>query len=120
MVKRKRRRRRRGSPLPMLALVLVVIGLAAALAARTLREGTSIHRATAHIPHVAARPQAYEPPASTFVPAAVRAPRATETAAPVQPSSTPAPTEGAPKLALIIDDCGQWPDVERGFIALPI
>ena len=25
-----------------------------------------------------------------------------------------------PKLALIIDDCGQWIDTERGFVALPI
>jgi len=28
--------------------------------------------------------------------------------------------EGAPKLALIVDDCGQWIDTERGFIALSI
>ena len=27
---------------------------------------------------------------------------------------------GAPRLALIIDDCGQWPQTERGFIALPV
>ncbi len=27
---------------------------------------------------------------------------------------------GAPRLALIIDDCGQWLDTERGFIALPV
>lgn len=29
------------------------------------------------------------------------------------------PSPGAPRLAIIIDDCGQWPDTERGFIALP-
>lgn len=34
------------------------------------------------------------------------------------PSSTPAPN-GA-KLALIVDDCGQWIDTERGFIALGV
>jgi uncharacterized protein len=34
------------------------------------------------------------------------------------PSSTPAPS-GA-KLALIVDDCGQWIDTERGFIALGV
>ena len=25
-----------------------------------------------------------------------------------------------PRLAIIVDDCGQWPDTERGFVALPI
>jgi len=33
------------------------------------------------------------------------------------PTMTPRP--GAPRLAIIIDDCGQWPDTEHGFIALP-
>jgi polysaccharide deacetylase 2 family uncharacterized protein YibQ len=34
-------------------------------------------------------------------------------------SATPSAQTGAPRLAIIIDDCGQWPDTERGFIALP-
>ena len=47
-----------------------------------------------------------------------------ETAAP-QSSPSAAPTRVAaagaqPRLALIIDDCGQWLDTERGFIALPV
>ncbi|MDQ6941948.1 MAG: divergent polysaccharide deacetylase family protein [Candidatus Eremiobacteraeota bacterium] len=29
------------------------------------------------------------------------------------------PSTGAPRLAIIIDDCGQRPDTEHGFIALP-
>ncbi len=32
----------------------------------------------------------------------------------------PAANGIGPKLALIIDDCGQWPATERGFIALPV
>jgi polysaccharide deacetylase 2 family uncharacterized protein YibQ len=37
------------------------------------------------------------------------------------PSTGPSPNpSGAPRLALIIDDCGQWPVTERGFIALPV
>ena len=50
------------------------------------------------------------------------------------PAESPSPAESAalpsappkianpnaPKLALIIDDCGQWIDTERGFVALPI
>lgn len=61
-------------------------------------------------------------------------PQRRETSAPVSaaPSETPAATPtplpsattqavaGAPKLALIVDDCGQWIDTERGFIALSI
>ena len=34
-----------------------------------------------------------------------------------EPAPLPAGTRG--RLAIIIDDCGQWPDTERGFIALP-
>ncbi len=29
------------------------------------------------------------------------------------------PGDGRPRLAIIIDDCGQWPATERGFVALP-
>lgn len=39
-------------------------------------------------------------------------------------SSSPQPraggADGGPRLALIIDDCGQWLETERGFIALPV
>jgi polysaccharide deacetylase 2 family uncharacterized protein YibQ len=28
-------------------------------------------------------------------------------------------TDGRPRLAIIIDDCGQWPTTEKGFVALP-
>jgi len=44
-----------------------------------------------------------------------------------EPSSSPASPEPSsstpsrgPRLAIIIDDCGQWPSTERGFIALPV
>ncbi len=57
----------------------------------------------------------------TDTPPATEAPSAEPTAT---PSAAPAPPSagnpGAPKLALIIDDCGQWVTIERGFIALPI
>ena len=54
------------------------------------------------------------------------APPAAETAAPATPTpagsatTQPAAQAAGPKLALIIDDCGQWPETERGFIALAI
>ncbi len=39
------------------------------------------------------------------------------------PAATPeatAPASGTVTVAIIIDDCGQWPAIERGFLALPI
>jgi uncharacterized protein len=35
-------------------------------------------------------------------------------------SPGPGGSPGEARLALIIDDCGQWPDVERAMIALPV
>ncbi len=36
------------------------------------------------------------------------------------PSAAARPEQGGrPRLAIIIDDCGQWPDTERAFVALP-
>ncbi len=48
----------------------------------------------------------------------------TSASAPSSPTAAPAasPTPGAlaGQVAIIIDDCGQWPQIERGYIALPI
>jgi polysaccharide deacetylase 2 family uncharacterized protein YibQ len=60
------------------------------------------------------------PPATTSA-----APAASPSSARPTPLPSPAPTlpaapGGPAKLALIIDDCGQWPVTERGFIALPV
>lgn len=50
-------------------------------------------------------------PAQNATPTITPAPRAST--APVAPGT-------GPKLAIIIDDCGQWLTTERGFIALPV
>ena len=51
--------------------------------------------------------------------AATPGPTAEPLARPV--TMTPSPqTSSAARLALIIDDCGQWPDTEHGFIALGV
>jgi polysaccharide deacetylase 2 family uncharacterized protein YibQ len=39
--------------------------------------------------------------------------------APRTETSPPAEPNGRPRLAIIIDDCGQWPVTERAFVALP-
>lgn len=63
------------------------------------------------------------------VPESQTAATAQPTATPVLETATPAPTPtvaaavtpgNGPKLAIIIDDCGQWLETERGFLALPI
>ncbi|HVS46623.1 MAG TPA: divergent polysaccharide deacetylase family protein [Verrucomicrobiae bacterium] len=59
--------------------------------------------------------------AATATPLQIAEPTAPATATPA-PSATPAPTAltSGPKLAIIIDDCGQWLETERGFIALSV
>ncbi len=47
------------------------------------------------------------------------APTTAPTAAPVSASASPSPQPSGPRLAIVIDDCGQWPDIEHGFIAMP-
>ena len=72
------------------------------------------HR-TAPPPSVAEATQAPQ----TSAPLQTAAP--TQTVAPTQtPSEAPVANPSGPKLALIVDDCGQWVDIERGYIALPI
>lgn len=45
---------------------------------------------------------------------------ATPAASPAPPSAAPTAAGLSPRVAIIIDDCGQWPAIERGYIALPI
>ena len=117
MARRKRRHRRRRSPLLTVAALLIAVGIAAALAARTMRPATAIHRATARTAHAAVPHARATEAAGAPVPATTLA--STPQPAPPREASA-APAGGPPRLALIIDDCGQWPDVERGFIALPV
>ena len=55
--------------------------------------------------------------AASPVPSKAPKPRRSPTA---RPSISPSVPTGRARLALIIDDCGQWLDIERGYIALPI
>jgi uncharacterized protein len=71
------------------------------------------HRPSAPSSPVAEATATPAPEASSVVPAA------TQTLT-IAPSTTPSPNPSGAKLALIIDDCGQWVDIERGYIALPV
>jgi len=103
--------------------VLLLASAVAASAVLLIARGDRTPRPT----HTPARHARYVPPATT----AARALAATPAAAPEetptasarapagQTLATVAPTTGA-RLAIIIDDCGQWTETERGFIALPV
>jgi polysaccharide deacetylase 2 family uncharacterized protein YibQ len=132
MKRRRARRRSRRSRSPIAALLLasavVVIAIALILRgdprSRARHGSASRHRAHA----VAAQPSA----PSAAVPAAGERPSTASGSSPAlaepseapeattpEPNASPTQQTGAPRLAIIIDDCGQWPDTEHGFIALP-
>jgi polysaccharide deacetylase 2 family uncharacterized protein YibQ len=143
-VPRTKRRRRTGSPL-LPTLALFGLGLGCCIAAGVIwlwSPDAATVTAQHHVPDSAVTPLPVTPPAAAT---AAPAPAATETetgdevASPaplaVEPES-PEPTEpaaatpraespwkpaagdGHPRLAIIIDDCGQWPVTERAFVAL--
>jgi uncharacterized protein len=64
-----------------------------------------------------ARPTTMPTTVPTTIPTTVAATPAAATPLPTPAAAAPPP--GAPRLAIIIDDCGQWLTTERGFIALP-
>lgn len=110
----KRKRRASGSASGPLLLVLIVVA-AALLAYALLRPAVQQpHRGMAPAPIASAAPIASSVPTpkvlSTTTPSA--APTATATAA--------AEVPGRAKLAIVIDDCGQWIDTERALADLPI
>jgi hypothetical protein len=137
--RRKSRRRKRS---PAFAL-LFLLGLGCCVIAAALwlwspdrspqtAEATAPPAAPADIPArreplAAAMPEASEEPEEPEAPApsVAAATVAPATAAPIaqappSPAATViAATGGRPRLAIIIDDCGQWPDTERAFVALP-
>ncbi|HYZ16191.1 MAG TPA: divergent polysaccharide deacetylase family protein [Candidatus Acidoferrum sp.] len=69
-------------------------------------------------PVATAGPEATATPLAAPMPTAIPA-SSTPAASAETPSPKPAAPVGGARLALIIDDCGQWPETERGFIALP-
>jgi polysaccharide deacetylase 2 family uncharacterized protein YibQ len=57
------------------------------------------------------------PSPAPVVAATTAPPRAPSLAPSLAPAGSAA--DGRPRLAIIIDDCGQWPQTEREFVALP-
>lgn len=120
MAHRKTRRRtgRGRGPLLLLLIGAIAIGALlyrstnAPLRKPTMREQAISVQTPVPVQATALLPQTPEP-AST--PASAESPAST-------PSTSSAPDSGsaAHRLAIIIDDCGQWPIMERALIALPI
>ena len=136
MKRRRARRRSRRSRSPIVALLLAsaVVAIAIALIVRGDTSSRAVRGAVAR--HRAPDTGVTQPPLATTAPAATEgpstatasnpplaepseAPEATTPAPGTSAAPTTTPRAGAPRLAIIIDDCGQWPDTERGFIALP-
>ena len=123
--KRKSSRRRAARP----AWIAPVLLLALALGAGWLLL-RPVHHPARHPAHRRSRVALSAAPEPTTTPTPT--PEVTPTATPTsEPTPSAAPTASAsalpragnpnaPKLAIIVDDCGQWVDTERGFIALPV
>jgi polysaccharide deacetylase 2 family uncharacterized protein YibQ len=111
-------------------LTLLVLLFLAVLAGRQLLrpESHPAHRVAAvetatpeYTPEseLAATPEPTTEPGETETPASLPSP-AESPAATASPIESPSVNPSGARLALIVDDCGQWIDTERGFIALGI
>lgn len=129
----RRRRQRRRFPR---SLVLLATAAAAAAAIALARPPKSAPRVVAEPAPTAARhtalplSEAPAPPTAaavgaipSAVPSTAAAPAPSGPSAPPvspRPSLPPPSPTGRPRLAIIIDDCGQWPQTEGGFVALSV
>ncbi|TAM60385.1 divergent polysaccharide deacetylase family protein [bacterium] len=146
MAKRKKRGSPAGGPTLLQTTLLIVLALVVgALAASYVNHRAAVHarhpRALAPTATARAVPVAVASTAAVAAPRPVRTPvertppppawdgleRNARVAAVPRPVSTTQAggihlpkVSGAPRVAIIVDDCGQWIDTERGFIALPV
>lgn len=127
MPKTRKSRSKRAPTINFVALFLF-LSLAALLAWFVLRPASHSPRWIAHhvvtaTPLAQASPGTEEsPPSQTESPPQSEAPSVTPVASvsALPPAAPSAGNPNAPKLALIIDDCGQWIETERGFVALSV
>jgi uncharacterized protein len=114
--KKNARNQRRGDFVALAVVIVVAIALGWwLLSPRRAHRASSVSVLTP--PPQPSLTIASAPPTSTPSPPTTLPPSASPSPF---PSATTRAVPGAPRLALIVDDCGQWIDTERGFIALSI
>jgi polysaccharide deacetylase 2 family uncharacterized protein YibQ len=110
-VSKRRSRRRPSGGWPALFLLFVIACAAGWYLLRPIP-----HRAPSPPQTPVAQASATESESTTTTPAG-----ATQTPSPAaSTTASPTPNSSGPKIALIVDDCGQWVGIERGYIALPV
>jgi polysaccharide deacetylase 2 family uncharacterized protein YibQ len=123
MKRRRARRRARGSAFPIVALLLAsaVVAVAVTLIVRGDTSSRALHGVQPHhrAHGAAAQPQFQQRTTATASNPPLAEPSEAPEATTPAPGATATPPGSAPRLAIIIDDCGQWLDTEHGFIALP-
>ena len=117
--KKRSRRSQRGDFIALFVVTLLALALGWWLLAPRRAPKTPVAQVTA-VPAATVSPSAQPAVAeSSATPSPAPLSTSTANASPL-PAVTKPPTAGAPKLALIVDDCGQWIATERGFLALNI
>jgi len=112
-VARKKKPRRSGSALwaaavwAILALTLGIVGYACSHSEQNSQTASTTESRSAST----VSPETPTPAPSSLTP---------EAAPTVVATPSPEAATTGPRLAIIIDDCGQWPATERAFIALPV
>ncbi len=116
----KRKRRTPGSVGGPLLLVLIIVA-AALLAYALLRPAMQTsHHTVAPVRSHSAPPIASIAPVTSIAPTTKVVSSTTPSVAPTATVPAAAAVPGRAKLAIIIDDCGQWIDTERALAQLPI
>jgi polysaccharide deacetylase 2 family uncharacterized protein YibQ len=120
---RKRRTKRgsahfRAAPLLFLAALIGAV-VAFAVYPRHAHRQTSPAVPSKIAARLTAEPSAPFSAAPTVTPPAKATPSPIASAS-ASPAASPAPSPGSARVAIVVDDCGQWIDTERAFLRLPI
>ena len=115
MARRRRRARRRSPALLVLIALALLAGVVWAITPRhgshTVSDNGQQRPAASPAPAESAQAQASPAPSP---------PSSLQGESPLPSPSAAPQASGRAQLAIIIDDCGQWPSIERALIALPI
>ena len=125
MPKKSRGGRRRQSSILTFVLVVAIAAVAGWWLLAPRPKNRPSQRIASTIPAQTAIPNTPLPletpvPSSSPSPSPTPLPAVPPSVAPSLQAVIPSAKPGAPRLALIVDDCGQWIDIERGFLALGV